>query len=133
MVNYIQMSNIDIHLLELAYPNLFHSIKNLYDFDRRVESYIENKYGKNTIENIIKFNEYNNEKVNNGKVNKGNISEFSKVAQKHNEYFQKFLFESIKVKDILGYINTDQIIKQIQNHIRPPTTPIDTSFMNDYI
>lgn len=52
---------LDLFLLEISYPDLFYSIKNLYDYDRKVELYIKNKYGDNTVENIIKFHEYNNE------------------------------------------------------------------------
>ena len=124
--------NFDIFLLEMAHPDLFLSIKNLYEFDKKVEKYIEKTYGKNTIVNIIKFNEYNNEcdKVSKGKIN---VNQFSEVAQKHNEYFQKFLFESNKLANILGYVNTDKIIRQIQKSLRGPTTQIDTSFMNNYI
>jgi hypothetical protein len=123
---------LDLFLLEISYPDLFYSIKNLYDYDRKVELYIKNKYGDNTIENIIKFNEYNNEIE---KVSKGNITNigFSKAAQKHSEYFQKFLFESNKLAYILGYQNADKIIKQIQRGLRAPTTQIDTSFMDTFL
>lgn len=30
---------LDLFLLEISYPNLFYSIKNLYDYDRKVELY----------------------------------------------------------------------------------------------
>lgn len=122
---------LDLFLLEISYPDLFYSIKNLYDYDRKVELYIKNKYGDNTIENIIKFHEYNNEIE---KVSKGIITGigFSKAAQKYNEYFQKFLFESTKLANILGYQNADKIIRQIQGGLRAPTTQIDTSFLDNY-
>lgn len=97
-------------------------------------SYIKNKYG-DTVENIIKFHEYNNEIE---KVNKGIITGigFSKAAQKYNEYFQKFLFESNKLASILGSVNADKIIQQIQRGLRvgsSPHTTVDTSFMDNYL
>ena len=120
--------NHDFNVLKLAYPNLYNSMKKLYDFDKKVERYIDKRYGKDTIENIIKFNEYNNEKYNvNRKILSNTI--FNKIAQSHQLYYNTFISQSTKVKNVLGIDNTHNIIKLFRQELYG-TKSHDTSFMD---
>lgn len=127
-------TSLDIYLIKLAYPNLYISIKNLYICNQSIQDLFDKYYGKNTLQNIIKTNEYNIEldNVRNGINEKG---EFNKIAQKYDNYFKYFLLERTNVEYTIGKQNTNNIIKNIEDYLchKKNFTHLGLSQSNDSI
>lgn len=87
---------------EIKYPEFMKSARELAFYDMKIANWIKTNYGDNTLNEILKTNEYNIklEQVRNG-INDG--SPLARFAAKRNELFKIYSAESFRLSDKLNY------------------------------
>lgn len=91
-------------LLESRFPEFCNAIKNMVLYDKKVEDWIIKKYGSDTIEHLIAFNDYNKQMISNDNsdIIHPNIIKF---AKKKKALFEKFQALSYQVYSTEGFQN----------------------------
>jgi hypothetical protein len=110
--------------LEVLYPELYTTIKNLYKFEEKFNNYITKKCGKDTIDSLIIYTEYNRQKLIQDDTFCG------KSARMHNMYYNQYIIEKNKIIDLLGYTNGNLITDIIEKAFKKEkqTDFLDTTF-----
>lgn len=99
------------------YPEMYNSVKALIDYNKQVSSEIDSVYGVNTLENIIKTNEYNREIDN---IENGIVKDtyFWILANKRQGIFKIYLQEINKVAEMIGRDRTLTIVTVLEEHFK---------------
>jgi hypothetical protein len=99
------------------HPNMYNAVKELVLYDAKVYFDINSKYGVNTLDNIIKTNEFHSEIDN---VSKGIKSDtkMNRLAQKRHIVFQRYLAETGKVAQSSGFKETMQMIDALEKYFK---------------
>lgn len=108
----------NIETIQQQYPLVYNAGKDLYLFDYKVHSMIDDTYGINTFENIQMSHEYNTE-INN--IRDNNIikdTKMNRLAQKYNKYFDIFSYHTYQLKLQVGRAKTLEIIDLIREHFK---------------
>ena len=90
-----------INNIRTAFPNVYESSKELVVFEQQVRNIIDDRYGKDTLENIMKFQEYAQEQDN---VNNGILKDtmMSRLAQRKQALFERYSRETFKMAQEIG-------------------------------
>ena len=107
----------DIDIVQILYPEVYESAKKFHTFQNKVYQYIDDKYGIDTFDNILKFKEFNNEVDN---VKKGQLkdSQMNRLAQKYNRYFDEYIKATYQVKLLIGYKETVDMMDKLKLHFK---------------
>jgi len=107
----------DILIIEVLYPKVYESAKKYHTFENKVYQHIDDTYGINTLDNILKFNEFNNE-IDNVKKNILKDTQMNRLAQKYNKYFNEYIKETYELKLIIGYKDTIDIMNILKMYFK---------------
>lgn len=105
----------NIQQIQLLFPDLFKSAKDLYIFDYKVRNMINNEVGEDTLENIIQNHEYNSE-IHNVSKNIIKNTKMNRLAQKHKKYFDIYLHYVYNLKNAIGMSASDKILTILKTY-----------------
>jgi hypothetical protein len=106
-----------IEHIQHSHPSMYDAVKNLVLYDAKVYFHIDNKYGVNTLDNIIKSNEFHVEIDNVSKGIKSN-TKMNRLAQKRLPIFNKYLEETFKVARTTDFKSTMQMIDTLEKYFK---------------
>lgn len=93
-----------ISTIKNIYPQLYKAAKSYIFFDKKVIKIFEETYGKNSINSIIKMNDYYNE-LQNVRNNTPSNTSLTQLARKSNEYFNKYAEQGFILSQAIGTAN----------------------------
>jgi hypothetical protein len=106
-----------VEYLTREHPGLVKASRDLIFYDIKVQDFINKNYGLNTIENIQKGNEYNNdfEKIQN---NVAGTSSMKKHAEKRKRLFDAYTSESYKLAKKEGFRKAMAYMDVLDSHLK---------------
>lgn len=109
--------NTIIDQIHITYPKMYDAVKDLVLYDERVYLHIADKYGKDTLENIIHTNKYHKELENASNGTTSN-SKWNKLAHKRHPIFQRYLNETSAVSRVAGFKQTLEMMDILERHFK---------------
>lgn len=109
--------SVDINYIKTIYPELYDSAKMFIKAKKKIDKYIHDKYGKDTLLSIIKQNEYNKE-IDNVQKNIKTNDESNKLAQTYVKYFNiytKHAYNFVK-RHSRVQSNANEYLKMLENY-----------------
>lgn len=102
-------------LIKQLYPSVYERAHKLYTFERKVHEFIDDTYGKDTFNSILKLNEFHQEIDN---VQKKNLSDtqMNRFAQKYSNYFDAYSLATYELKTQIGVKDTLDIMEFLRNY-----------------
>jgi hypothetical protein len=109
-----------ISTIKQNHPQLYKAAKSYVFFDKRVKKFFDDFYGADNIQSIIKLNEYFKELEN---VRQGNTSDsnLSKLAQKSNQYFNKYTEQGFLLAQEVGTANALTFTDILEDYLMAKT------------
>lgn len=112
---------VDIILIEALYPDLYKAYDTFDKFDKSVNNFIERHYGKDTLYNIIKTNQYHTE-IDNVYKNILTNDSYNKIAQHYVSLFKIYQTEQNKLLKQIGHKSLNDICDKIKDYFNPSRT-----------
>jgi len=97
-------------LIKQLYPNVYETARKLYTFERKVHEFIDDTYGKDTFNSILKLNEFHQE-IDNVQQKKFSETQMNKLAQKFSRYFDAYSLATYELKTQIGAKDTLSIME----------------------
>lgn len=113
------MDNIDF--IEILYPEVYQTSKKLYTFEIKVHQLLDDIYGKDTYNSILKLHEFNKE-IDNVKNNKLKDTQLNRLAQKYNKYFDEYSLVTYDLKTKIGMKETITIMETLKKYFKSQQT-----------
>jgi hypothetical protein len=108
-----------VDFIKLLYPDVYETAKKLYTFEIKVHQLLDDTYGKDTFNSILKLNEFNQEIDNvRNKVNGTEDTQLNRLAQKYNKYFDEYSLATYDLKMKIGVKETITIMESLQKYFK---------------
>lgn len=107
--------SVDINYIKTIYPELYDSAKIFIKAKKKIDKYINDKYGKDTLLSIIKQNEYNKE-IDNVQKNIKTNDESNKLAQTYVKYFNIYTKHAYNFVKRHNQSNANEYLKLLENY-----------------
>lgn len=108
-----------IEFIELLYPDVYETAKKLYTFEMKVHQLLDDTYGKDTFNSILKLNQFNKEIDNvRNKVKETEDMQLNRLAQKYNKYFDEYSLATYELKMKIGMKETITIMESLEKYFK---------------
>jgi hypothetical protein len=104
-------------LIKQLYPNVYETASKLYTFERKIHELIDDTYGKDTFNSILKLNEFHQE-IDNVQQNKLSETQMNKLAQKFSKYFDAYSLATYELKTQIGAKDTLSIMEFLRDYFK---------------
>lgn len=105
------------NLIKQLYPSVYEHARKLYTFERKVHELIDDTYGKDTFNSILKLNEFHQE-IDNVQQNKLSETQMNKLAQKFSKYFDAYSLATYELKTQIGAKDTLTIMEFLKDYFK---------------
>ena len=106
-----------IEIIKAIYPEVYNAAYKLYKYEIKVYELIDDMYGNNTLDNIIKTNEFHNE-IENVRKNTLKNTQMNKLAQKYMKYFDVYALVTHDLQNQLGSEMTLGIMERLKDYFK---------------
>jgi len=110
-----------VDFIEILYPEVYQTSKKLYTFEMKVHQLLDDTYGKDTFNSILKLNEFNQE-IDNVRNNKLKDTQLNRLAQKYNKYFDEYSLATYELKMKIGVKETITIMETLEKYFKSKQT-----------
>lgn len=101
----------------MLYPELYEASRKLYTFENKVYQLIDDTYGKDSFQSIMKMNEFH-EEIDNAQKGIQKDSQLNRLAQKYSKYFDEYSKISYSLKLQIGGKDTLVLMETLQNYFK---------------
>lgn len=106
-----------LNLIQELYPKVYETAKKLYTFERKVHELIDDTYGKDSFNSILKLNEFHQE-IDNVQQNKLSDTQMNRFAQKYSKYFDAYSLATYELKTQIGGKDTLDIMQFLEQYFK---------------
>lgn len=116
------VNNEIISTIKTTYPKLYKAAKSYIFFDKKVKKIFDETYGENSINSIIKINDYFKE-LQNVRNNTPSNTTLTQLARKSNDYFNKYAEQGFLLSQEIGTTNALTFTDILENYLNQQTLP----------